>query len=66
VQRARDARPVIFPEHADPADDVVDIVLRHLLVAQEALVLSVARLGQPPQIHDDFEQILLVLGSVFE
>ena len=65
MQRARDASAVILAEHADAVDHIVDIVLRNLVIAQEPLMATIARFGQPAQIHNNFEQIFIIVGARF-
>ena len=57
VQRALDARAVVLAKGADALDNVQDVVARHGIGAEDGLASRIPRLGLPPEIHYDFEEI---------
>jgi hypothetical protein len=57
VQRARDARAVILAEGADAVGHVVEVLARYVVVAEKALGVAVARLGQAAKVHHDLDQL---------
>ena len=63
VQRALDAGAVVLAELADARDDVVDVALRDLALAEHDLAAGEAGLRQAAEVHDDLEQLVLV-GAV--
>ena len=60
MQRALDAGAVVVAEIADAADDVFEIVLRHLHVAERRLAAGEARLRLPAEVEHDLQQLVLI------
>ena len=52
---------VIRVELTDRCRDRFDIFVGDLMVAQHRFALNETRLGQPPQVHYDFQQIVTVV-----
>ena len=63
VQRALDAGAVVFAELADARDDVLDVALGDLALAEHDLPAGEAGLRQAAEVHDDLQQLVLV-GAV--
>ena len=60
MQRALDACAVVLTEVADPRHHVFDVALRDFALAQYDLPPREPRLRQTTEVHDDFEQLVLV------
>ena len=62
VQRPLDPGPVVIGKLANAFDDVVDVLVADLAVAQNQLIVGEAGLWQPAQVHDDFKQLVRPVG----
>ncbi len=61
MQCALDASTVVGAKVAHARHHPAQVVERHFMLAQHQLAIGKARFGQPPQIHDDFDQVALAL-----
>ena len=64
MQRTRDAGAVVVPKRADARDDVLDVLRRHLVGAEEDFPAGEARLRFTPQVEHDLQQLLQVVELV--
>ena len=60
MQRPLDPGPVVPAKDAHPVEHIVQVVLGHLVVAQDDLALAEAGLGEPADIHDHLQQVAQV------
>ena len=60
VQGTLDTGPVVLPEHADAADDVVDVLPRYLGDWEVLHMLQEACLREPSQVKHHFKEYLAV------
>ncbi len=64
MQGPFDARAVIGVKIADPFHDMIQFFAGDLFLAQDGLFFNIARRGNPPQIQDDLEQFIVIIGLV--
>jgi hypothetical protein len=64
VQRPLDAGAIICIELTRAFVDIIDLGARHFSFAQTDLMIYKTRGGDSPQIKDDLEQVLRVVGSL--
>ena len=57
VERPLDAGPVVVAERADVVHHVLDVRLGDLALEQGHLAVHEPRLGPPPQVHHDLDQL---------
>ena len=65
VEGALDSGAVVGGEFADTGDDVFEVFLEHLAIAEQHLFTRITGFGAAAKIEDDFEE-LEVVGAVAE
>jgi len=63
VKGPLDAGPVVFPEITDPVDDVLDVDVGDLVVAENGLARGEACFGHPAQVHHNFKKVMFVAAE---
>ncbi len=58
MQGACDAGPVVVIKITDTLDNLLDLLVSNLGIAQDALAIDIARSGQAAEIHDDLQQFV--------